>query len=70
MKLAQFIKTETDQLELYCQSIADIHTGALSGAEALLRWNHPYKGLLAPAAFLSLCAREALLSRDRQQKPS
>ena len=43
-----------NQLEVYYQPIIDLRTGAISGAEALLRWNHPYKGLLTPDAFLSL----------------
>ena len=34
----------------------------LLGAEALLRWNHPDLGLLAPPAFLPLAARSALIS--------
>ena len=34
----------------------------LLGAEALLRWNHPGLGLLAPPAFLPLAARSALIS--------
>lgn len=42
-----------DQLEVYFQPIIDIRTGAISRAEALLRWNHPRKGLLGPDEFLS-----------------
>ncbi|WP_152207372.1 EAL domain-containing protein [Marinobacter changyiensis] len=42
-----------NQLEVYYQPIIDIRTGAIYGAEALLRWNHPHKGLLTPATFLS-----------------
>ena len=34
----------------------------LLGAEALLRWNHPQLGLLAPPAFLPLAARSAVIS--------
>ncbi|WP_339802297.1 diguanylate cyclase [uncultured Marinobacter sp.] len=36
-----------NQLEVYYQPIIDIRTGIISRAEALLRWNHPDKGLLA-----------------------
>ncbi|GGC74402.1 EAL domain-containing protein [Marinobacter halophilus] len=43
-----------NQLEVYYQPIIDIRTGAISRAEALLRWNHPRKGLLTPDAFLSI----------------
>ncbi len=43
-----------NQLEVYYQPIIDLRTGAISGAEALLRWNHPQKGLLTPDAFLSV----------------
>ncbi|MGX5914160.1 putative bifunctional diguanylate cyclase/phosphodiesterase [Aliidiomarina sp. Khilg15.8] len=43
-----------NQLEVYFQPLIHIRTGAISGAEALLRWNHPEKGLLTPDAFLSL----------------
>ena len=34
----------------------------LLGAKALLRWNYPELGLLAPPAFLPLAARSALIS--------
>ncbi|MDO8863555.1 diguanylate cyclase [Haliea sp. E1-2-M8] len=42
-----------NQLEVYYQPIIDTRTGAISRAEALLRWNHPSRGLLTPTAFLS-----------------
>ncbi|NMT64974.1 EAL domain-containing protein [Marinobacter orientalis] len=48
------------QLELYYQPIIDIRTGTISGAEALLRWNHPYEGLLTPDAFLSITEQSGL----------
>ena len=42
------------QLELHYQPQVDLRRGgALVGAEALLRWRHPVRGLLSPAAFLA-----------------
>lgn len=43
-----------NELELYFQPQIDSRTGAVIGAEALLRWNHPTKGFLAPGAFMAL----------------
>lgn len=43
---------ECDELEVYFQPQVRLSDGRLSGAEALLRWNHPKRGLLYPAAFL------------------
>ncbi len=37
---------------LYYQPKVNMHSGQVIGAEALIRWQHPEKGLLAPAAFL------------------
>ncbi|MDD5052889.1 MAG: bacteriohemerythrin [Sulfuricurvum sp.] len=37
---------------LYYQPKVNMHTGKVIGAEALIRWNHPEKGILPPAAFL------------------
>jgi diguanylate cyclase (GGDEF)-like protein len=42
------------QFELYYQPIFALATGRLTGFEALLRWNHPARGLLAPPEFLAL----------------
>ncbi len=37
---------------LFYQPQIQLDTGVVSGAEALLRWNHPKRGILTPAAFL------------------
>lgn len=37
---------------LFYQPQINLATGKVTGAEALIRWNHPKRGLLAPAAFL------------------
>jgi len=41
------------QLELHFQPIVRSGSGEIAGAEALVRWRHPERGLLPPAAFLS-----------------
>jgi diguanylate cyclase len=41
-----------NEFELYYQPKVNMRTGEILGAEALLRWNHPVKGLTAPATFL------------------
>lgn len=40
------------ELEVYYQPKFNIKTNRFVGAEALVRWNHPEKGLLAPGAFI------------------
>jgi len=40
------------QFELYFQPIVNLQSGMIERAEALLRWRHPQRGLLAPADFL------------------
>jgi diguanylate cyclase len=41
-----------DELTLHYQPVADLGTGKVLGVEALVRWRHPDRGLLAPGAFL------------------
>jgi len=43
-----------NQFELHFQPQISMHDGSLCGAEALLRWRHPTRGLLGPAAFLDV----------------
>jgi diguanylate cyclase len=50
------------ELELYVQPQARLADHAVGGVEALIRWRHPERGLLAPAAFLT-AVREAGLMR-------
>ena len=42
------------EFELYYQPVVDLATHGISGFEALIRWNHPDRGLIAPAAFIPL----------------
>jgi len=42
------------QLRLEYQPVADLRTGEILGVEALVRWQHPTLGLLAPQTFISL----------------
>ena len=43
---------EREEFVLFYQPQVRLHDGALTGAEALIRWKHPVRGLLSPAAFL------------------
>jgi diguanylate cyclase (GGDEF)-like protein/PAS domain S-box-containing protein len=44
---------EDKQLDVYYQPIVRLSDGAIAGFEALLRWNHPSKGLVTPADFIA-----------------
>jgi diguanylate cyclase (GGDEF)-like protein len=50
------------QLRLYYQPQVHLATGAVSGVEALVRWEHPTRGLLHPASFLGLVEETGLMA--------
>ncbi|WP_409524112.1 putative bifunctional diguanylate cyclase/phosphodiesterase [Nitrincola sp. MINF-07-Sa-05] len=52
---------ERDEFIVHYQPKVDIRTGAHLGFEALVRWNHPSLGLLAPGAFLPLMEDSRLI---------
>ncbi len=52
----------SDQFMVLFQPIESAHTGRVVAAEALIRWNHPTRGLLSPAAFLDLADESGLIA--------
>lgn len=44
----------SDQLMLHYQPVVELATGRIEGVEALVRWDHPTRGLLMPDAFIPL----------------
>jgi diguanylate cyclase (GGDEF)-like protein/PAS domain S-box-containing protein len=63
LRLEAGLKTAVEHRELrvFFQPRADIESGTLTGAEALLRWQHPDHGLLAAGRFLPLIEETGLI---------
>lgn len=53
---------EENQLRLYCQPKVDMATNRVCGAEALVRWLHPQRGLILPDRFIPLAERTGLIN--------
>jgi EAL domain-containing protein (putative c-di-GMP-specific phosphodiesterase class I) len=54
---------DTGALTLHYQPIVEMHSGAIAGAEALLRWQHEEHGLLPPARFLPVAEETGTITR-------
>jgi diguanylate cyclase (GGDEF)-like protein/PAS domain S-box-containing protein len=52
---------ERNEMELHYQPFVDLHTETLVGMEALVRWNHPTRGLLLPQEFIPLAEDSGLI---------
>ncbi len=52
---------ERGELRLYLQPKIDITTGGVCGAEALVRWQHPERGLLAPLQFIPFAEQTSFI---------
>src|SRR6202012_5465304 len=49
------VALEHDQFELFFQPVVELDGLRIVGAEALLRWQHPVRGLVGPNQFIALC---------------
>ncbi|WP_430459897.1 EAL domain-containing protein [Thalassolituus sp. LLYu03] len=53
---------ENEEFVLYYQPQIDVSNGTIAGVEALIRWNHPQKGLLGPDSFIHIAEDCGLIS--------
>ena len=50
-----------DEFELYYQPLVNLQTNEITAFEALLRWNHPVRGLISPADFIPIAEETGLI---------
>ena len=74
-RAVQMLQLETDihlalargEFELYYQPIVDLEKLKISGFEALVRWNHPTRGLLLPSEFIEFAEESGFIIRLGKQ---
>lgn len=53
---------EQEELRVYYQPVHDLSSGRMIGVEALVRWQHPQRGLVPPGEFIPIAERTGLIS--------
>ena len=53
---------EQQELRVYYQPVHDLKTSRLIGVEALVRWQHPQRGLVSPGEFIPIAERTGLIA--------
>ncbi len=53
---------ESSQLFVLYQPVIDLSDGSMVGAEALVRWRHPTRGVIAPAEFIPVAEQRGLIT--------
>ncbi|KZY75987.1 hypothetical protein A3740_13200 [Oleiphilus sp. HI0068] len=53
---------QRSELEVYYQPKLDVRSRRINSCEALVRWNHPQKGLISPAEFVNIAEESGLIS--------
>jgi diguanylate cyclase (GGDEF)-like protein len=61
MKAALAEAVRSGGLALHYQPIVELTTGEIKGCEALVRWDHPERGLISPAEFIPLAEESGLI---------
>ena len=54
---------KNDEFELHYQPVVDLAAGRATGAEALIRWQHPDRGMISPGLFIPAAERSGLIDQ-------
>ena len=52
---------EHGEFEVYYQPLIDLESGRITGAESLVRWNHPERGIVSPSQFIPIAEETGLI---------